>query len=116
MLRDLHWTGIVFGTGAGLVVGLVLFSVLGAIGGNTVVQILVQVIAFGVAGAVAGRLSLLHGAVAGRISALLLFFVIAASTIAAGAGANPFGLIFLGVLALGSGSAGARLAEKARRT
>lgn len=115
MLRELHWTGIVFGMGAGLVAGLVLFGVLGSIGGNAVVQIIVQAVAFAAAGYVAGRLSLVHAPVAGRISALLLFFVIAASTIAAGAGANPFGLIFLGVIAIGSGSAGARLAEKTRR-
>lgn len=116
MLRELHWTAIVFGSATGVVVGYLLFAIGGGLAASPVGEIVVQVFAFLAAGYIAGRFSLTHIAVAGRISALLLFFFITSLTIAAGAVVNPFGLIFLGILALGAGSAGARFAESRRPT
>ncbi|MDK1019229.1 MAG: hypothetical protein QGD89_07505 [Actinomycetota bacterium] len=116
MLRRLHWAGILFGAGTGLVVALSLFALLGVIATNVVAQVLIQFIAFLAAGYVAGRFSLINGTLAGGIASLVLLFVLAVLTIAAGAAANVFGLLFLGLLAIGGGSAGAEFAEKRRRT
>jgi hypothetical protein len=110
VLRELHWSGIVFGTATGLVVSYVLFVFSGPIGANLVGQIIIQLIGFVASGYVAGRFSLVHAITAGRISSLLLFFVVAVLTITAGAGANIFGLSLLGVLAIFGGSTGATLA------
>ena len=63
MLRELNWSGIAFGAGAGLVVGLAAAALLGAINGGSFLQVLAQFLAFFVAGYVAGRFSLV-GAVA----------------------------------------------------
>lgn len=115
MLRQLHWTGIVFGAATGFVASLILFVFSGPLGTNVIGQLLIQLAGFIAAGFVAGRFSLVLSVTAGRIAALLLFFVIAASTIAAGAGANLAGLLLLGVLAIGGGTAGAVLAEKRRQ-
>ncbi|GMQ94032.1 MAG: hypothetical protein BMS9Abin12_1514 [Acidimicrobiia bacterium] len=114
MLRELHWAGIVFGAASGLVASFVLFAFSGSLGGNLVTQIIIQSLGFVVAGYVAGRFSLIHGITAGGVAALSLFFIIAAATIAAGAGANIFGLVLLGFLAIFGGSAGAELAERRR--
>ena len=114
MLRELHWTGIVFGAATGLVASYFLFVFSGPIGSNVMGQLVIQLIGFIAAGYVAGRFSLVHAITAGRIAALLLFFVIAAATIAAGAVANIAGLLVLGVLALGGGMVGAVIAERRR--
>jgi hypothetical protein len=114
MLRELHWIGIVFGTATGLVASYVLFVFSGYIGQNVIGQLVIQLIGFIVAGYVAGRFSLIHAFTAGRISALILFFVVATSTIASGAGANIAGLLLLSVLALGGGMGGAAIAERRR--
>lgn len=114
MLRELHWTGIAFGSAAGLVASLVLFVFSGSLGGNIVGQLVIQLIGFVVAGYVAGRFSLVHTIAAGRIAALILFFGIALVTVAAGAGANVAGLLVLGLLALVGGMLGALAAEKRR--
>ncbi len=116
MLRELHWSGIVFGTATGLVVSYVLFVFSGPLGANLVGQVAIQLIGFIAAGYVAARFSLVHGVTAGRISSLLLFFLVAVLTIAAGAGANIFGLLLLGVLAIFGGSTGAALAANRRTT
>jgi hypothetical protein len=110
MLRELHWPGIAFGTATGLVASYVLFVFSGPLGANLVGQIIIQLIGFIASGYVAGRFSLVHGITAGRISSLLLFFVVAVLTISAGAGANIFGLMLLGVLAIFGGSTGAAIA------
>jgi hypothetical protein len=110
VLHELHWSGIVFGTATGLVASYVLFVFSGPIGANFVGQIIIQLIGFIASGYVAGRFSLVHRITAGRISSLLLFFVVASLTITAGAGANPFGLMLLGLLAIFGGSTGATLA------
>ncbi len=110
MLRELHWSGIVFGTATGLVVSYVLFVFSGPIGASLIGQIIIQLIGFVASGYVAGRFSLVHAITAGRISSLLLFFVVAVLTITAGAGANILGLSLLGVFAIFGGSTGAALA------
>lgn len=114
MLREFNWTGILFGSGAGLVASYVLFVISGPLGTNVLAQIFAQVIGFVTAGFIAGRFSLFHVVAAGRIAALILFFAIATATIAAGAGANVFGLLLLGLLAISGGAAGAALAERSR--
>jgi hypothetical protein len=112
MIRDLHWAGIAFGAATGLITSYILFVISGPLGGNILVQLFIQLLGFIAAGYVAGRFSLTHAVIAGRIASLLLFFFIAALTIAAGADANLFGLALLGVLAIGGGAAGATWAEK----
>ncbi|MEN8040730.1 MAG: hypothetical protein ABFR95_04435 [Actinomycetota bacterium] len=115
MLREIHWSGVIMGTGVGLVSGLLLFVIAGPLGANTFVQLVIQGLAFGAAGYAAGRFSLVHHELSGGISALLLFFLIAASTIAGGADANPAGLVLLGVMAVFAGTGGGHLAEVRRR-
>jgi hypothetical protein len=116
MLRGLHWAGITFGAATGLVVSYLLFVISGPIGTNIIGQVVIQLLGFISAGYVAGRFSLVHAVAAGRIAALILFFVVAAATIAAGATANIFGLLVLGALAMFGGAVGATLAEKQRAT
>lgn len=116
MLRELHWTGIVFGAATGLIASYVLFAFSGSVGEMVLGQLIIQFIGFIAAGYVAGRFSLVHVFAAGRIAALLLFFVIAGITVAAGAGANIAGLLLLGVLALGGGMVGALVAERLRNS
>lgn len=116
MLRELHWTGIVFGAASGLISSMFLFAFSGPVGGNIIGQLVIQLIGFIVAGYVAGRFSLAHIFPAGRIAALLLFFVVAATTIAAGADGEFAGLVLLGILAIGGGTAGAVIAERRRIT
>jgi hypothetical protein len=116
MLRELHWAGITFGAATGLVASYLLFVISGPIGTNIVGQIVIQLLGFTSAGYVAGRFSLVHTVTAGRIAALILFFVIATATIAAGASANIFGLLVLGALALVGGASGAALSKKQRAT
>lgn len=112
MIRELHWAGIAFGAATGLITSYILFVISGPLGGNILVQLSIQLLGFIAAGYVAGRFSLAHAVTAGRIASLLLFFFIAALTIAAGANANLFGLALLGVLAIAGGDAGARWTEK----
>jgi len=114
MLRELHWMGVAFGASTGLVASYVLFVFSGPVGENIIGQLAIQLIGFLVAGYIAARFSLVHAIAAGRIAALILFFVVATLTIAAGAGANIAGLLLLGVLALGGGMAGAIVAERQR--
>ncbi|RLE15862.1 MAG: hypothetical protein DRJ28_03025 [Actinobacteria bacterium] len=109
-LRELNWSGIVFGTATGLVASFVLFAFSGPLGTNLVGRVIIQLIGFIAAGYVASRFSLVHRITAGRISSLLLFFLVAVMTIAAGAGANILGLLVLGILAIFGGSIGAALA------
>ena len=46
MIRELNWSGILFGSGAGLITGLALYAVAGAVNGGTIVQVLIQFTAF----------------------------------------------------------------------
>lgn len=116
MIREFHWAGIAFGTATGLITSYILFVISGPLGGNILVQLAIQLLGFIAAGYVAGRFSLTYAVTAGRIASLLLFFFIAALTIAAGANANIFGLALLGILAIGGGAAGATWAEKRKTT
>mgnify|MGYP001548984408 CR=1 FL=1 len=91
MLRTLNWSGIAFGVGAGLILGLVLSAV------------------------VAGRFSLVGAIAAGGFAGLLLYFGLAVFAIIAGTELSGVALVFFGLLALAFGSAGALLAEAPRR-
>ena len=115
MMRELHWSGIVFGAVGGLAVSLLLFAISGPIGTNIVGQLAIQFIGFTTAGFVAGRLSLVQTALAGRIAALLLLLITGVLTISLGADSNVLGLILLGALAIAGGTFGAAVAEKRRK-
>jgi hypothetical protein len=117
MIRELNWSGILFGSGAGLITGLALYAVAGAVNGGTIVQVLIQFTAFFVAGMVAGRFSLVGQAAAGGFAALFLYFGLAVVSVAAGASLQPVAILFFGIVALLFGSAGAVLvtAIRARR-
>jgi hypothetical protein len=106
---------VLFGSGAGLIVGLGLFALAAAAGAPTVLQILIQLLAFVVAGAVAARLSLVGTVAAGGMSALLLYFGLAVVSVIAGNDVQPVAVVLFGGLALGFGSAGAALVNATRR-
>ena len=93
MLRQLNWSGIAFGAGAGLVVGLAATAILGGVNGGTLVQVLAQFLAFFVAGYVAGRFSLVGAVYAGGFAGLFLYFGLAVVSVATGnrcpTGCNP---------------------------
>ena len=114
MLRELHWSGIIFGATTGLVASMALFALSGPLGGNVVALIIIALTGFGAAGYVAGRLSLVHRLAAGRTAARRRFFSIATFMVAVGNNPNVFGLLILGLLALIGGAAGATLAERRR--
>jgi hypothetical protein len=112
MLRELHWSGIIFGATTGLVSSMALFALSGPLGGNVVALIVIALTGFVAAGYVAGRLSLVHRLAAGRIAALVQFFAIAIFMVAVGTDPNVFGLLILGLLAIIGGAAGATWAER----
>ncbi|MGI9584188.1 MAG: hypothetical protein ACR2N7_01200 [Acidimicrobiia bacterium] len=114
-MRELNWSGVLFGSGAGLIVGLGLFAIVAAANAPTILQILVQLLAFVVAGAVAARLSLVGTVAAGGMSALLLYFGLAVVSVFAGNDVQPVAVVLFGGLALGFGSAGAVLMNAIRR-
>lgn len=114
MLRELHWTGIIFGATTGLVASMALFALSGPLGGNLIVLIGVALAGFVVAGYVAGRFSLVHGSLAGRVAGLIQFFAIATFMVAVGTNPNIFGLLVLGMLSIVGGAAGATWAERRR--
>ena len=115
VLRELNWSGILFGSGAGLLVGLLLYAVAGAVNGGTLFQVLIQFTAFFVAGYVAGRFSLVGAVAAGGFAGLFLYFGLAVVSVIAGADLQAVAILFFGVLALVFGSAGAVLAQARRR-
>lgn len=112
MLRELHWSGIIFGATTGLVASMALFALSGPLGGNVVALIVIALTGFAAAGYVAGRLSLVHRIAAGRIAALLQFFAIAVFMVAVGTNPNVAGLLILGILAIIGGAAGATWADR----
>lgn len=115
MLRELNWSGILFGSGAGLIVGIALYAIAGAVNGGTLLQVVIQFTAFFVAGYVAGRFSLVGAVAAGGFAGLFLYFGLAVVSVIAGTDLQPVAIIFFGILALVFGSAGAVLAQVARR-
>ena len=115
MARSLNWSGVLFGSGAGLIVGLAIFAVVGAVNGGTPIQVLAQFTAFLVAGYVAGKLSSEAAIAAGGFAALFLYFGLAVVSVAAGADVHPVAILFFGIVALLFGSAGAVLAQARRR-
>ena len=114
MLRELHWTGIMFGATSGLVASMALFALSGPLGRSLGMLIAIALAGFVSAGYVAGRFSLVHGILAGRIAGLIQFFAIATFMVAVGTNPNVFGLLVLGILAILGGAAGATLAERRR--
>jgi len=114
MLRQLNWSGIAFGAGAGLVVGLAATALLGAVNGGSLVQVFAQFLAFFVAGYVAGRFSLVGAVVAGGFAGLFLYFGLAVVSISTGTDFRPIAILFFGITALLFGSAGAVLANARR--
>jgi len=65
---------------------LVLFALLAGLGSSTIVQVVLMLAGFFVAGVVAGRFSLVEPQLAGGLSALILFFLLAAITVSGGTG------------------------------
>lgn len=114
MLRQLNWSGIAFGAGAGLIVGLAAAAILGAVNRGSVLQVLAQFLAFFVAGYVAGRFSLVGAVVAGGFAGLFLYFGLAVVSVATGTDVQPVAILFFGITALIFGSAGAVLANARR--
>lgn len=114
MLRQLNWSGILFGAGAGLIVGLAAAALLGAVNGGGLLQVLAQFTAFFVAGYVAGRFSLVGAVYAGGFAALFLYFGLAVISVATGAEVQAVAILFFGLTALLFGSAGAVLANARR--
>ena len=112
MLRELHWSGIIFGATTGLVASMALFALSGPLGGNLVALIIIALTGFIAAGYVAGRLSLVHRLAAGRIAALVQFFAMAVFMVAVGDNPNVLGLLILGMLSLIGGAAGAAWAAR----
>lgn len=98
-----------FGSGAGLILGLGLFAIAGGANSGTLVQVVVQFVAFFVAGMVAGRFSLVGAMWAGGFAALFLYFGLAFISVLDGSGPNLVALVFFGLVALLLGSAGAVL-------
>lgn len=115
MLRELNWSGILFGAGAGLIVGLAAAAVLGAVNSGSFLQAIAQFLAFFVAGVVAGRFSLVGAVASGGFAALFLYFGLAIVSVASGTDVQPVAILFFGVTALILGSAGAVLANIRRR-
>jgi hypothetical protein len=115
MLRELNWSGIAFGAGAGFVVGIGIAAIAGGPDATTLAQVLIQFLAFVVAGFVAGRLSLVHPIAAGGFASMFLYFGLAVVAIVAGSDLQPVALVFFGLTAMLFGSAGAVLAEAIRR-
>ncbi|MDJ0790766.1 MAG: hypothetical protein QNJ71_02615 [Acidimicrobiia bacterium] len=115
MLRELNWSGILFGSGAGLIVGIALYAIVGAVNGGTFLQVLIQFTAFFVAGYVAGRFSLVGAVAAGGFAGLFLYFGLALVSVIAGVDIQAVAILFFGALALAFGSAGAVLAQARRR-
>ena len=115
MIRSLNWSGIAFGAGTGLVLGLVLAAIAGGPDAATLAQVLIQFVAFTVAGYIAGRFSLVGAIAAGGFAGLFLYFGLAVIAIVAGAELGGVALVFFGLVALLLGSAGAALAEAVRR-
>ena len=115
MLRSLNWSGILFGVGAGFVVGVVLTILANAVGGGTFALVLAQFLAFAVAGYVAGRFSLVGELLAGGFAGLLLYFVPAAISVAAGSEVTPVAVLFFGIAALVIGTLGAVFAMSRHR-
>jgi len=114
MIRELHWTGILFGAATGLVASMALFALSGRLGTNLIVLLVAATAGFISAGFIAGRLSLVHEIVAGRIASLLQFFALATFMVVLGTNPNILGLLLLGVLAMLGGTVGARWSKKRR--
>ncbi len=115
MIRSLNWSGIAFGAGTGLVLGLVLSVIAGGPDAAGFVQVMIQFVAFVVAGYIAGRFSLVNAVAAGGFAGLFLYFGLALVAIIAGTELGGVALVFFGLVALLFGSAGAALAEAIRR-
>lgn len=115
MLKTLNWSGIAFGAGIGLVLGLVLSVVAGGANAATAIQVFIQFLVFTVAGFIAGRFSLVGAIAAGGFAGLFLYFGLATVSIIAGTELHGVALVFFGLVALLLGSAGAALAEALRR-
>lgn len=115
MVRSLNWSGIAFGAGTGLVVGLILSLIVGGGEGPAAVLVLIQILAFTVAGYIAGRFSLTNAIAAGGFAGLLLFFLLATVAILADTDLNGISFVLFGLIALLLGSAGAATAEAFRR-
>ena len=112
VLRQLHWSGIIFGAATGLAASMALFALSGPLGDNIVVLIAIALAGFVAAGYIAGRFSLVNKSIAGRIAALLQFFAIATFMVATGTNPNVLGLLILGILAIIGGAAGATWAAR----
>lgn len=115
MIKELNWSGILFGSGAGLIIGIALYALVGAVNGGTFLQVLVQFTAFFVAGFVAGRFSLVGEIAAGGFAGLFLYFGLALVSVIAGADVQAVAILFFGALALAFGSVGAVLAGALKR-
>jgi len=104
------------GLGGGLIVFLLLAFV-GVVGadGNAVVLIFLQFLSLVVAGYVAGRFTSPNPLLNGGMAGLLLFLIIAAISLAAGARLNPLELGLLGIVAAVLGSTGGALAASRGR-
>lgn len=101
----------------GLGGGLIVFLLLAFVGadGNAVVLIFLQFLSLVVAGYVAGRFTSPNPLLNGGMAGLLLFLIIAAISLAAGARLNPFELGLLGIVAAVLGSTGGALAASRGR-
>lgn len=114
MLRALNWSGILFGVGAGFIVGSLLTLLTFATGGGTFGLVVAQLLSFAVAGYVAGRFSLVGELLAGGFAGLLLYFVPAAIAVAAGSDVEPVAILLFGIAALVIGTLGAVFALSRR--
>ena len=115
MFSELNWSGIFYGVGAGLVVGLLATLAGMALGGGTFALVIAQFLAFFVAGWVAGRFSLVGEILAGGFAGLLLYFGLAVVSVVGGNDVTPVAILFFGITALVLGTAGAVLAQARRR-
>ena len=114
MLRSLNWSGIFFGVGAGFVVGVILTLLASLAGGGTFALVVAQFLAFAVAGYVAGRFSLVGELLAGGFAGLILYFVPAVVSVAAGSEVTPVAILFFGIASLVIGTLGAVFAMSRR--
>ena len=115
MFRELNWSGILFGVGAGLVFGLIATIAISVFDGGTFFQVIIQFGAFFLAGWVAGRFSLVGSMLSGGFAALLLYFGLAVISVMGGTDIQPVAILFFGITAPVLGTAGAVLAEIGRR-
>ncbi len=109
--QSLHWPAILFGSASGLFTSLVLFALLAGLGSNTLARVALMLLGFFVAGVVAGRFSLVDPELAGSVSALILFFVLAAITVSGGT-ANLVAIAVFGVGAAALGPVGGSIGHR----